>query len=142
MDRIHGTCVSIGQTGVLIRGPSGAGKSDLALRLIDRGAVLVSDDYCEIQTKDGAIILRAPATIAGRMEVRGLGITTLPHRASAKLGLIVDLAANPSIDRLPEKTADELAGVRVKWIRVDPTHASSDAKVRLAVAELEDRAHG
>ncbi len=141
MNKIHGTCVSIGQTGVLIRGPSGAGKSDLALRLIDRGAVLVADDYCEIEMKDGAIILRAPTTIAGQMEVRGLGIARLAHRPAAKLGLIVDLAPNASIERLPEKTTEDLAGVRVKWVSVDPTHASSDAKVRLALAGLEGPAH-
>ena len=42
---IHATCVAIRGRAVLITGPSGAGKSDLALRLIDRGAVLVRDDY-------------------------------------------------------------------------------------------------
>ena len=142
MDKIHGTCVSIGQTGVLIRGPSGAGKSDLALRLIDRGAVLVSDDYCELEKKDGGLVLSAPAAIAGRMEVRGLGIVQLPRRLSAKLGLIVDLAPDGSIERLPEKITEDLAGIRVKWIAVDPTHASSDAKVRLAVSEIEGSPHG
>ncbi|MGE4062499.1 MAG: HPr kinase/phosphorylase [Rhodospirillaceae bacterium] len=134
MGKIHGTCVSIGDTGVLIRGPSGAGKSDLALRLIDRGAVLVSDDYCEVEARDGTITLRAPAPIAGRMEVRGLGIVVLAHRPSARLGLIVDLAPHTSIERLPEKNTEDLAGVPVRWICVDPTHASADAKIRLAVS--------
>jgi HPr kinase/phosphorylase len=141
MDKIHGTCVSIGQTGVLIRGPSGAGKSDLALRLVDRGAVLVADDYCEVEKKDGVLVLSAPQTIAGQLEVRGLGIVRVAHKPSAKLGLIVDLAANGAIERLPEKLTEDLAGVRVKWMSVDPTHASSDAKIRLAVADLERPAH-
>lgn len=141
MDKIHGTCVSIGQTGVLIRGPSGAGKSDLALRLIDRGAVLVADDYCEVEKKDGVIVLRAPHIIAGQMEVRGLGIVRVAHMSSAKLGLIVDLADNTAIERLPEKLTEDLAGVRVKWMSVDPFHASSDAKIRIAITDLERPAH-
>ena len=141
MDKIHGTCVSIGRTGVLIRGPSGAGKSDLALRLIDRGAELVADDYCEAEVRDGTVTLRAPATIAGQMEARGLGIVRLAHRPFAKLGLILDLAPGASIERLPERTTEDLAGVRVRWMSVDPTHASSDAKVRLAIANIEGSAH-
>lgn len=133
---LHGTCVSIGQTGVLIRGASGAGKSDLALRLIDRGAVLVADDYCDMKVEGGAVVLSAPAAIAGRMEVRGLGIMPMAHQASARLGLIVDLAGHETIERLPEKTIEDLGGVAVRWISVDPTHASADAKVRIAVATL------
>jgi serine kinase of HPr protein (carbohydrate metabolism regulator) len=129
--------VSIGQTGVLIRGASGAGKSDLALRLIDRGAILVADDYCDVAVQDGALVLSAPKTIAGRIEVRGLGIVPVKHQASARLGLIVDLADHETIERLPEKTTEELNGIAVRWMSVDPTHASADAKIRLAVAQLE-----
>lgn len=139
MEKIHGTCVSLGTTGVLIRGASGAGKSDLALRLIDRGARLVSDDYCEVQSEEGAIFLAPPASIAGRIEVRGLGILRLAHLPRARLGLIVDLAPASAIERLPEKTSENLAGTSVRWISVDPTHPSSAAKVRLAVCDLEGR---
>lgn len=134
---IHGTCVSIGDTGVLIRGPSGAGKSDLALRLIDRGAQLVADDSCEVRSESGAVMLSAPSTIAGRMEVRGLGIVEIENRPSARLGLIVDLARASEIERLPEKTVEDLNGVSVPWMQVDPTEASADAKVRMAVATLK-----
>lgn len=136
---IHGTCVSIGETGVLIRGPSGAGKSDLALRLIDRGAVLVSDDYCDVSITDGVITLSAPATIAGQMEVRGVGIVPIANLPSVRLGLVVDLAVHGDIERLPEKTSAEIEGVNIGWMSVDPTHASADAKVRLAVATLAGR---
>ncbi len=136
MDKINGTCVSIGNTGVLIRGRSGAGKSDLALRLIDRGAALVSDDYCEIEKKDGAIILSPPATIAGQIEVRGLGIVRTEYRSHVRLDLVVDLASETGIERLPEKTTEEISGVMVAWMQVDPTRASADAKVRLKVASL------
>lgn len=136
MDKINGTCVSIETTGVLIRGPSGAGKSDLALRLMDRGAALVSDDYCEIVKKDGAIILSPPAAIAGQMEVRGLDIVRTAYREYARLDLIVDVVQNREIERLPEKTTEEILGITVAWMQVDSTHASADAKVRMKVATL------
>ncbi len=139
LGKIHGTCVYIGQTGVLIRGPSGAGKSDLALRLMDRGASLVSDDYCEVEVSGGEVVLHAPETIAGRMEVRGLGILRTPHRAEARLGLIVDLVEGDVIDRLPEKTSERMSGVQVAWMQVDPRHASADAKIRLVAEALAGR---
>ncbi len=136
MKAIHGSCVAIGEIGVLIRGPSGAGKSDLALRLIDHGAVLVADDYCDVETRGGEIYLAAPRSIAGRMEVRGWGVARMAHRASAKLGLVVDLARPGAIERLPEKTAEEVAGVSIPWMRADPTAPSADAKIRFAVRAL------
>lgn len=136
MNKIHGTCVSIGQTGVLIRGPSGAGKSDLALRLMDRGAVLVADDYCDVEKRGDDIILRAPPTIAGQMEVRGLGIMRTAQFEHARLGLIVDLVDGDAIERLPEKTAEEFAGVQIAWMQVDPRQASADAKIRLVTMAL------
>ena len=50
---VHGSAVAIGSLGVLIVGPSGSGKSDLVLRLIDRGAKLISDDILHIDSADG-----------------------------------------------------------------------------------------
>ena len=90
---VHATCVAFASSdgpaeagrkrlfGVLLRGPSGAGKSDLALRLIDRGWCLVADDQTELKRVENALIATAPATIAGRMEVRGLGLVTMPSAA-------------------------------------------------------------
>lgn len=131
MSVIHGTCISIDDVGVLLRGPSGAGKSDLALRLIDGGATLVSDDYCEIDVRDNTVILSAPDAIAGRMEVRGVGVVSVAHQPHARLGLVVDLTPYTAIERLPEQTSARIANIAIKWIAVDPTHASADAKVRL-----------
>ena len=75
---IHASCVAIGGKGVLILGDSGAGKSDLALRLIDDGAKLVADDRTELYAARGTLCARAPKSIAGLIEVRGLGIIALP----------------------------------------------------------------
>src|SRR5690606_18170052 len=71
---IHATCVVIGEIGVILRGPSGSGKSDLALRLVDTGGLLVADDQVFLSVENGALVARAPPTISGKLEVRGLGI--------------------------------------------------------------------
>ena len=76
--QVHATCVSLYGAGLIIRGPSGAGKSDLALRLIDRGARLVADDRVDLLVSDNGVIARAPETLAGLLEVRGLGILRVP----------------------------------------------------------------
>ncbi|WP_230480449.1 HPr kinase/phosphorylase [Sphingomonas sp. Leaf21] len=137
---IHGTCVAIGETGVLLRGPSGAGKSDLALRLIDRGAMLVGDDYLHVGERDGAVGVTVPATIAGRIEARGVGIVALPYRASATIGLVIDLSSEPGDEeRLPEDRETILAGVALPLYRLNPFPASAPIKVELMVMRLKDR---
>src|SRR5580693_1856546 len=87
----HATTVAIDGRGVLLRGPSGSGKSDLALRLIDAGARLVADDQSELSRHGETIIVRAPAAIAGLIEVRGVGILRVDTIAEAPLALVADL---------------------------------------------------
>ena len=76
-ETIHVSSVAIDGRAVLIAGRSGAGKSDLALRLIDRGALLVSDDYTFVRRAQSQALASAPARIAGRIELRGVGIVEL-----------------------------------------------------------------
>jgi HPr serine kinase-like protein len=97
---IHATCIRIGRHGVLLLGKSGAGKSDLALRLIGRGATLVADDRCDLCVERGRLVARPPKTIAGLLEVRGIGIVALPHAARAPIALAVDLSR--AVPRLPD----------------------------------------
>lgn len=135
---VHATTVvlsdaQLGDWAVLLRGPSGAGKSDLALRLIDRGGVLVSDDQTLLGVAGGRLVAAPPATIAGRLEVRGLGIAALPHRAGVPVALVADLRPAAEIDRLPEPSAETLAGVVVSRIELDPTQVSAPEKLRLAL---------
>src|SRR3546814_11301183 len=67
---VHASCVALDGRAVLLMGASGSGKSDLALRLIDRGWSLVSDDYVTLECRGGKLVAAPPEQIAGRMEVR------------------------------------------------------------------------
>lgn len=134
---VHGTAIVIGDKGVLILGASGAGKSDLALRLIDRGAILVADDQVIVATSGGRVIVRAPGRIAGRMEVRGLGLVEVPYRAEAPLMLCVELA--PEADRLPEPAVRMVAGIPVPAVTIDPRPPSAAIKVEWALRHPRGR---
>ena len=83
---IHASCVTAGNGGVLILGNSGQGKSDLALRLIDQGARLVADDRCDIWYERERLWCRPPENLAGKLEVRGIGIIERPWTAPAPIG--------------------------------------------------------
>jgi serine kinase of HPr protein (carbohydrate metabolism regulator) len=129
---VHGTVVSVDGKGVLLRGPSGSGKSDLALRLIDGGAVLVADDRVVLTRDAGQISASAPEAILGRLEVRGLGIVRLAASQQAPLFLVVDLV-EVGIERLPAPETIDLLGIPLLLIRMSPFEASAPAKIRLAV---------
>ena len=73
-ETVHASTVALDGRAVLISGPSGSGKSDLALRLLDRGFALVSDDQTVVKKQGDALLASAPPSIAGKMEVRGIGI--------------------------------------------------------------------
>lgn len=130
---VHATTILVEDVGVLLRGPSGSGKSDLALRMIDGGAKLVADDQTELRCSEGVVVASAPASLAGLIEVRGLGIVLLDAVASARLGLVVDLVNPEQVDRLPESNRLELLGISLPLRRLAPFEASAAAKLRLAV---------
>jgi serine kinase of HPr protein (carbohydrate metabolism regulator) len=134
-ETLHATCVARHGRALLILGSSGTGKSDLALRLIDRGASLVSDDYTIVRRVDGRLLAAAPQNIDGRMEVRGVGIVPLPAVRDVPVCLAIDLGRPAS--RMP--TADEalmLAGVRVPVIGLSGLEASAPIKAEWALDRL------
>lgn len=106
-ENIHATAILLDGKGVLIRGPSGSGKSLLALYLLDvfgsrgREAALISDDRVDLEREDTKILLHAPTTIAGLIELRGHGIVSRPYQAGKRLELVADLV--PALDRMPEE---------------------------------------
>jgi HPr kinase/phosphorylase len=133
---IHASCVAIGAKGVLLLGKSGAGKSDLALRLIDQGARLVADDRTILYVTGGALHARAPASIEGLLEIRGVGIIRLPSRANVKIALVVNLGREDQ--RLPPARRYRLpqplvVKARPPEIVLDALFASTPVKIRAAV---------
>jgi serine kinase of HPr protein (carbohydrate metabolism regulator) len=148
---IHASCVLLGDAGkpfgapldvgILILGESGSGKSDLALRLIACGAQLVADDRTELFMANGALMGRAPVSLAGLMEVRGLGIVALPFAAQAHVVLAVTLVETGQMPRLPQhefyRMPPELAlpdSAHPPLIRLSAREASATAKICLAAA--------
>jgi HPr kinase/phosphorylase len=124
---IHGCAVLVGARAVLIRGPAGAGKSRLALELIRASAEgrlafsrLIADDRVHAAAAHGRLIARAPASLAGLMEIRGVGICRLPYEPIAVVGLVVDLATASERMPQPDALATEIDGVRLPRLAVAP----------------------
>ena len=143
---VHGTALALDGKAVLIRGISGSGKSDLALRCIglpspmDMPRVeLLSDDQVWL-TRDGrGIEGTPPPAIAGKIEVRGLGIVEVAYCASARLALVIDLVPPDRVPRFPlEELFTELLGTTVPLLRLTPFEASAPLKVVLALARYPE----
>ena len=110
---IHATCVRLDRAGlvfgaprdagILLLGNSGAGKSDVALRLIALGAKLVADDRTELFVEKGKLYGRAPKSIAGLLEIRGVGILKIPSIKKARIMLAIKLVNEKMVPRLPPR---------------------------------------
>lgn len=134
-ETIHASAVAIGGRAVLIGGLSGRGKSDLALRLIDRGAALVSDDYVFVRRQGDRLLASAPPTIVGKIEVRGVGLVDFPAESEVPVALFVDLDTLP--ERLPEVGEQRwMAGVSVPVVGLSALEPSAPIKVELALRML------
>jgi hypothetical protein len=131
---VHASCVAIGGRGVLLAGRSGSGKSDLALRLIDRGAVLVSDDYTELRGVGDSLLAHARATIAGKIEVRGIGILDMPAAGGVAVCLYADLDRAPA--RLPGPATIRLAGLDIPLVALSALEPSAPIKLEYALVQF------
>jgi len=137
---IHGTCVCLAERAAILVGPSGSGKSDLALRFILNtpdalAPALVSDDQTEIVRRGDRLIASPPKAIAGRIEVRGLGIMDMAYRQEAELRLVVRLVSRQDIPRMPPepRPVHTLCDMDLPRLDLAPFEASADLKLRLAL---------
>ena len=144
-ERWHATAIALGQAAVLIVGPSGSGKSDLALRCIspiaghrfDNQFHLVSDDQTCLRRDGDNIIVFPPVAIAGKLEVRGVGIINVNHLAQAHLRLLVRLTANQP-ERFPDDDDldEQVLGCPIRRIWLRPFEASADVKLALSLQQV------
>jgi HPr kinase/phosphorylase len=143
-ENVHGTAIALGGNAALIRGAPGSGKSDLALRclaiaptaLIPCPAALVADDRVDLCRSGERIVAEAPATIRGKLEVRGLWVLSVSCIASAEIVLVADLTPLNQIERLPDPApVTELLGVRLPLIHIAPFTGSAPVKLLLALAQ-------
>lgn len=139
MERVYGTCVAVDGRGVLLRGPTGSGKSDLALRVIDSGGALVADDQTRLVREGDRLVASSPGTIAGQLEVRGVGIVAVDTVGRAPLDLVLDMMPPEQIERFPEFGVCAFLGIEVPLLGIAPFEASAVAKLRLALRLTGER---
>ncbi len=135
---VHGTGIFIDGKGVLIKGASGSGKSDLALRLMGHGGELIGDDYVEVSRMgQDQVVMQAPETIAGKIEVRNVGILNVPFRHMARIDLVVELVLDvASLERLPPQKVTRLDGAEIPCLDFYAFEASAPEKLRSALKIL------
>ncbi len=120
--------------GVLIEGASGTGKSDLMLRSMDQGFRLVADDRVLLWTSGGRLFGRAPDTLAGLIEVRGLFVAQMQALPMAEVALVVR-AGEP--ERMPEPAFENILGLQVPMALLALSEASAPAKLGHALAAFD-----
>lgn len=140
---IHATCVAVSGTGALLIGAPGAGKSDLASRLMHLpvqvagrfiAADLVADDQVIVEDRDGRLRGRCPPAIAGKLEVRGLGILRVPYTAECEIAVAVKLVQSCDVERYPDPVPwFDVLGHRLPLFKIAPFEASAPLKVILAI---------
>ena len=138
MENFPGTCIAFSEDAVLFRGPSGCGKSDLALRCINRGATLISDDQTVLCKENNKIFASPPATIAGKLEVRGLGIVEFPYIKRAQLTLVLDLVNEDALERLPNINFVDYFDLKIPNFRLHAFQCSAVEKVSLAMRRFKE----
>ena len=137
LKRIHSTSVVIDDNGVLILGDSGSGKSDLALRLIDNGATLISDDISICRKNLNNIYLYCPPEIKGLLEVREIGIITVPFVERIKLRLVVNLKSINN-ERFPKDSTYKILGIKIPIINIEGKNSSAVAKIKVKLNEIRE----
>lgn len=134
-ETVHASTVAVDGRAVLITGLSGSGKSDLTLRLLDRGFTLVSDDQTIVRRDGDRLIASAPPTIAGKLEIRGLGIVDMDYLTDIPVALLVELVSD--VQRLPDDSRERpILGVPLPLISIDAMAASAPSKVALGLDRM------
>ena len=123
--------------GVMIEGPSGSGKSDLAFRALSQGFRLVADDRVVVWASEGRLYGRAPDTLRGLIELRGVDVIAVEPLALCEIALVARLGTP---ERLPDLATETILGISVPLMAVNPFELSAPAKLGRAMQAF-DAAH-
>lgn len=144
VDRLHATAIAVAGRAILIRGPSGSGKSDLAFRclaipaspLVQAPARLIADDQVVLRREGLSIIASSPATLIGKIEVRGVGIIDVDPVAEAHVAMVAAITTNrQTIERYPAPwPTTEVLGLSVPMLSISAYDASAPLKLLAALA--------
>lgn len=142
---VHASAVLVGCRAVLIRGPSGSGKSRLALALLEAArsaalpfACLVADDRALVEAHHGRLVVRPAPSLAGLIEVRGLGILKVPSEPMAVVGLVADLGA-PDAARMPEAASQTCEIEQITLPRLPVAAGQNSLPLVLAYLQIADK---
>ncbi|ESQ74306.1 aldolase [Asticcacaulis sp. AC402] len=112
---VHATTLSLragsAWKGVIILGPAGIGKSDLALRAVEKGLVLISDDHTCLWSSGGHIYAAAAEADPSAF------------RAMTRLYLVV--LAQSEGPRAPDGEITPILGHALPTVRLNPREASA-----------------
>ena len=112
---MHATCVDVNGSGVLIVGRSGSGKSSLAINLLALGSTLVADDQCKLVRKNNRFRISKPASLPKSIEIRGVGLVSVPMINETSLDWIVNMDELEK-ERMPTPRFTEIGGFRVPTV--------------------------
>ena len=104
-------------------------------------AILVSDDQTLLTRQQEKLFASAPATLAGKIEIRGFGILNTNTLSEAVLALVVDLMPSPNIERMPDNSdrMTKLLGLDLPRLTLDASHPSACARLRAVLRQIEPR---
>ena len=112
---MHASCVDVNGSGILIVGRSGSGKSSLAINLLALGSKLVADDQCELVRKDDGFRISKPASLPKSIEIRGVGLVSVPIVKETSLDWVVNMDEVEK-ERMPTPRFTEIGGFRVPTV--------------------------
>ena len=130
---IHSTAISLNGDGILIKGPSGSGKTDLALRLIESGGKLISDDQVIIKRKAKRLFLSSPKELNGLMQLSGIGIVKADYVQNIPLELVVKLQPNKNLDPFPINKEEIIKDLSIPALNLYSFAVSATAKIKVAL---------
>lgn len=130
---IHSTAISLNGDGILIKGPSGSGKTDLALRLIESGGKLISDDQVIIKKKAKRLFLSSPKKLNGLMQLSGIGIVKADSVQNIPLELVVKLQPYKNLDPFPINKEEIIKDLSIPVLSLYSFAVSATAKIKIAL---------